>query len=59
MREATELLMGLNDNFDEVITGRKNNSTEYQDYIQRRRMIKPDYYTLVNNNVEKVDTPHA
>lgn len=59
VREATELLMGLNDNFDEVITGRKNNSTEYQDYIQRRRMIKPDYYTLVNNNVEKVDTPHA
>ncbi len=58
VREASELLMGLNDNFDEVITGRKNNSHEYQHYIQQRRLIKPEFYTLNSSNaLEKTESP--
>lgn len=57
VRETTELLIGLNGNYDEVMTGRKNNSPEYQSYIQNRRKIKPDFYTLDGNVLVKVDTP--
>lgn len=57
VREACELLIGLNDNFDEVISARKNNSAEYQSYIQQRRLVKPEFYTLTNTGVEKIETP--
>jgi 3-deoxy-D-manno-octulosonate 8-phosphate phosphatase (KDO 8-P phosphatase) len=54
VREATELLMGLHGNFDEVINGRKNNSETYQDYIQQRRQMVPDFFTLHDGGIEKV-----
>jgi len=57
VREMTELLIGLNGNYDEVMTGRKNNSPEYQAYIQSRRKIKPDYYTLVDDKIIAVSPP--
>ena len=55
VREATELLIGLNGNYEEVINGRKNNSPEYQSYITLRRKMKPDYYSLTEQKIEKVD----
>jgi 3-deoxy-D-manno-octulosonate 8-phosphate phosphatase (KDO 8-P phosphatase) len=55
VREACELLISLNDNYDEVIDGRKNNSQLYQQYITRRREIKPGFYTLKNSLIEKAD----
>jgi 3-deoxy-D-manno-octulosonate 8-phosphate phosphatase (KDO 8-P phosphatase) len=57
VREATELLIGLNENFDEVITGRKNNSEAYQNYIQSRRKVKAEFFTLVENKIEQSAFP--
>ena len=57
VREMTELLIGLNDNYDEVMTGRKNNSKEYQTYIQNRRKVSPDFYTLSEDKIVKVPSP--
>jgi 3-deoxy-D-manno-octulosonate 8-phosphate phosphatase (KDO 8-P phosphatase) len=57
VREITELLIGLNGNYDEVMTERKNNSSNYQNYIQSRRKIQPDYYTLSENTLIKVPSP--
>lgn len=57
VRETTELLIGLNGNYDEVMTGRKNNSPEYQSYIQSRRKVKPDFYTLSEDKIIHVASP--
>jgi len=45
VRETTELLIGLNDNFDAVITERKNYSPAYAKYIQTKKNIETDFYT--------------
>jgi 3-deoxy-D-manno-octulosonate 8-phosphate phosphatase (KDO 8-P phosphatase) len=55
VREATELLIGLNGNYEEVISGRKNNSPDYQSYLALRRKIKPDFYSLSQKKIEKTD----
>lgn len=55
VREASELLCGLNDNFNEVIHDRVNNSVHYQTYIQARRQIKPEFYTLKDKAIVKVN----
>lgn len=57
VREAAELLIGLNGNFDEVITSRKNNSPDYQRYIELRRKIQPDFYTLEEGKIIPVKDP--
>lgn len=57
IRESAELLISLNDNFDEVINGRKNNSPEYQDYIQKRRAVQPEFFTLSEGRIEKTESP--
>lgn len=57
VREGSELLCGLNENFDEVISGRKNNVASYQDYIAKRRLIKPQFFTLKETGIEQVDRP--
>ena len=57
VREITELLIGLNDNYDAVMTERKNNSNNYQDYIKLRRAVKPEFYTLADTKIEKVESP--
>jgi 3-deoxy-D-manno-octulosonate 8-phosphate phosphatase (KDO 8-P phosphatase) len=53
VRESTELLIGLNDNYEEVITSRKNNTSAYQNYITARRLIHPGFYTLGKNGIEE------
>lgn len=57
VREAAELLISLNGNFDEVINGRKNNSPEYQSYIQKRRTVQPEFFTLKEGKIEKTESP--
>lgn len=55
VREATELLMGLNGNFDEAITNRKNVAPSYQTYIENRRKTQPEFFTLAENKIIKAD----
>lgn len=57
VREACELLMGLNGNFDDVITGRKDNSKQYQDYIETRRTIPTDFFTMDKGKIVSVSSP--
>jgi 3-deoxy-D-manno-octulosonate 8-phosphate phosphatase (KDO 8-P phosphatase) len=55
VREACELLMGLRGNFEEVITGRKNNSAQYEAYIKKRRASQPVFYTWSAEKIVKLD----
>lgn len=55
VREATELLIGVHQNFDDVITYRKTNAPVYKIYIQNRRKIITEFYTLANEVITKED----
>lgn len=57
VREACELLMGLSGNFDDVITGRKNNTKQYQDYIEIRRKTITEFFTMDNGKIVSVPPP--
>ncbi len=54
VREACELLMGLNGNFNEVITERKNFSDVYSKYLAMRKATTPTYYTSHDGVVVEV-----
>jgi len=54
VREATELLIGLQDNFENVIAHRVQNSEYYQAYIQQRKTIQPATYTLTPSGIESI-----
>lgn len=51
VREAAELLIGLNGNFDETITNRKHFSSDYGDYLAQRRAINPLYFTVLEGEI--------
>jgi 3-deoxy-D-manno-octulosonate 8-phosphate phosphatase (KDO 8-P phosphatase) len=51
VREAAELLIGLNGNFDETITNRKNFSSEYKDYLALRKATNPLYFTVLDGDI--------
>jgi len=55
VREVTELLIGLNDNYNEVIRDRINYSQNYKTYIEARKLISTKYYTLVENKIEEAE----
>ncbi len=55
IREACELLIGLNENFDEVITNRKNYSQNYTTYLEKRNVSKPEFFTLKDKVIENVN----
>ncbi len=55
VREACELLIGLNSNFNAVITNRKTYAPHYKTYIENRKKISPIFYTITNELVTKVD----
>jgi hypothetical protein len=57
VREMTELLIGLNGNYDAVLAARTENSPEYQAYIQQRKEIKPDFYTLADGAIIQAISP--
>jgi 3-deoxy-D-manno-octulosonate 8-phosphate phosphatase (KDO 8-P phosphatase) len=51
VREATELLIALNDNFEETITNRKNFTSDYSNYLALRKDTKPVYFTTLNGEI--------
>lgn len=55
VREATELLIALNENYSEVITNRKNSATDYKTYIEKRRTISAKFFTVVDDKIAAVD----
>lgn len=54
VREACELLIGLNGNYNEVVTERKNFSETYSNYLTLRKTIAPVFYTSTNGQVVEV-----
>lgn len=55
IREACELLTGLNGNFDQVIGERTHYTDNYKRYIFLRRQVSTRFYTVKENVVEAVD----
>ncbi len=55
VREASELLIALNENFNEVITNRKDSTLDYKNYIEKRKLVKTKFFTVVNEKIESVD----
>lgn len=53
VRESTELLIGLNGNFKEVIASRSNYSENYQAYITQRKTQQPEFFTYLNERIQK------
>ena len=53
VREAAELLIGLQENFDTVMDNRKDYSNSYKTYILKRRETSPEFYTLKENGIEQ------
>lgn len=51
VREACELLIGLNGNYDVVITERIRFSEEYSAYLKLRKATTPVYYTTQDGQV--------
>ena len=45
VREIAELIIGLNDNFEEVITNRIEYSYTYQTYLQERNSVEPQFFS--------------
>jgi 3-deoxy-D-manno-octulosonate 8-phosphate phosphatase (KDO 8-P phosphatase) len=57
LREAAEMLTGLNGNFEEVIKGRINNSEVYQEYISQRKKVRTRFFTLKEGEIGSVERP--
>lgn len=55
IREATELLIGLNQNFDNVITYRKIYAPLYKTYIENRRKVATQFFTITNEVITKAE----
>ena len=55
IREACELLTGLNGNFDAVMKGRTHNEESYKNFIAQRREVKTQFFTARDNVVEAVN----
>lgn len=53
VRECSELLIGLNGNYNEVIENRKNYSVSYKTYITQRRAVSTEIYTMKENGIER------
>lgn len=54
VREATELIIGMNGNFDAVINSRKNFDKNYQTYLELRKATKTEFFTLKAGVIENV-----
>lgn len=55
IREATELLIGLNNNFDQVMLNRINSTQNYISYIESRKAIKTHFYTIKEKVIQEVN----
>ena len=56
VREACELMIGLNGNYEQVITERANFSNIYKSYLDLRKATTPIYYTSQEGAVTEVKT---
>lgn len=54
VREACELMIGLNGNYEQVITERKNFSETYSNYLALRKSTIPVYYTSQDSKIIEV-----
>lgn len=54
VREATELLIALNNNYERVITDRKNSSKEYKTYLDLRRSTETKFYSFAEGKMALV-----
>lgn len=54
IREACELLIGLNENFDAVISNRISYTDDYSAYIKNRRQVKTQFFTIIDNVIEAI-----
>ena len=55
VREACEMLMGINDDYNETITRRMNYDEIYQQYITSRNNISTHFYTYNNLQIINAD----
>jgi 3-deoxy-D-manno-octulosonate 8-phosphate phosphatase (KDO 8-P phosphatase) len=55
IREASELLIGLHQNFDDVITYRKIYAPPYKTYIENRRKVATEFFTITNEVITKAE----
>lgn len=55
VRESTELLIALNDNYDQVLDGRRNVSAEYKTYLEKRKLISTQFFSLLDGKMEKAE----
>jgi 3-deoxy-D-manno-octulosonate 8-phosphate phosphatase (KDO 8-P phosphatase) len=51
IREACELLMACNDNFDDVLDKRTSYDNLYQNYLQQRNSIECNFFTTSKGNI--------
>jgi 3-deoxy-D-manno-octulosonate 8-phosphate phosphatase (KDO 8-P phosphatase) len=52
VRETCELLIGLNGNFDETILNRSDYSKSYNAYLQLRRAVKTELYSVKDGTIQ-------
>lgn len=55
IREATEMLVGINHNFNEVINNRTNYDSNYATYIEERKKANTLFYTLNEGAIKQVE----
>jgi 3-deoxy-D-manno-octulosonate 8-phosphate phosphatase (KDO 8-P phosphatase) len=51
VREVCELIIGLNKNYDEAVTHRKEFTETYKNYLNMRQSLNNALFTLQNNNI--------
>ncbi len=57
VRETTELLMGLNQNYDACMDERKDFSPVYQTYLGRRQEVQTKFFFIENHQVQVSERP--
>lgn len=55
VREICELLIGAYNNFDDVLEHRLQFSNVYQNYLQQKKSIQTENYSLVENNIHLIE----
>jgi len=56
VRETTELLIGLNENFDSVIKNRKDYNIDYSNYLKQRNTVSTCFYTVNSDKtIQQID----
>ena len=53
VREACEVMIGLNGDFNAVVTHRASFSSEYRNYLENRQKTEVRFYTSVNGEIEE------